>query len=70
MVQPTGTVRDVDEERVGLVLMHLGRDIDARLRKQLSTAGLTPRHGQCNTCISRCDIGLGHESILDLALDA
>jgi len=65
MVQPAGTVRDVDEERVGLVLMHLGRDIDARLRKQLSTAGLTPRHGF--TLSHLCDHGpTSQQSLLDV----
>ncbi len=35
----------MDEERVGLLLMHLGREVDARLRKRLGAFGLTPRHG-------------------------
>lgn len=36
---------EVDGERVGMLLMHLGRDVDARLRRQLSAYGLSPRHG-------------------------
>jgi len=28
-----------------MLLMHLGRDVDARLRRQLSAYGLSPRHG-------------------------
>lgn len=28
-----------------MLLMHLGRDVDARLRTQLSAYGLSPRHG-------------------------
>ncbi|MCS7484279.1 MarR family winged helix-turn-helix transcriptional regulator [Umezawaea endophytica] len=55
----------MDEERVGLVLMHLGRDIDARLRRQLSTAGLTPRHGF--TLSHLCDNGpTSQQSLLDV----
>jgi DNA-binding MarR family transcriptional regulator len=55
----------VEEERVGLVLMHLGRDIDARLRRQLSTTGLTPRHGF--TLSHLCDNGpTSQQSLLDV----
>lgn len=36
---------EVDGERVGMLLMQLGRDVDARLRRQLSAYGLSPRHG-------------------------
>jgi DNA-binding MarR family transcriptional regulator len=34
-----------DDERIGMVLVHLGRGVDAKLRKELAAEGLTPRHG-------------------------
>ena len=33
------------DERIGLLLAHLGRGVDIRLRKEMSAAGMTPRHG-------------------------
>jgi DNA-binding MarR family transcriptional regulator len=35
----------VGDERIGLLLAHLGRGVDVRLRKEMAAAGLTPRHG-------------------------
>jgi DNA-binding MarR family transcriptional regulator len=35
----------VGDERIGLLLAHLGRGVDIRLRKEMSAAGMTPRHG-------------------------
>ncbi|HEX6340799.1 MarR family winged helix-turn-helix transcriptional regulator [Umezawaea sp.] len=55
----------MDEERFGLVLMHLGRDVDARLRRQLNAIGLTPRHGF--TLSHLCENGpTSQQSLLDV----
>ncbi|MDX8140584.1 MarR family transcriptional regulator [Lentzea sp. BCCO 10_0061] len=55
----------MDGERVGMLLMHLGRDVDARLRRQLSVYGLTPRHGF--TLSHLCDNGpTSQQSLLDV----
>ena len=55
----------MDDERVGLLLMHLGKDIDARLRRQLSTTGLTPRHGFALSHL--CENGpTSQQSLLDV----
>ncbi|WP_330276993.1 MarR family winged helix-turn-helix transcriptional regulator [Lentzea sp. NBC_00516] len=55
----------MDGERVGMLLMHLGRDVDARLRRQLSVYGLTPRHGY--TLSHLCDNGpTSQQSLLDV----
>jgi DNA-binding MarR family transcriptional regulator len=35
----------VDDEHIALQLAHLGRGVEARLRKVMSAAGMTPRHG-------------------------
>ena len=48
-----------------MLLMHLGRDVDARLRRQLSVYGLTPRHGF--TLSHLCDNGpTSQQSLLDV----
>lgn len=48
-----------------MLLMHLGRDVDARLRRQLSVHGLTPRHGY--TLSHLCDNGpTSQQSLLDV----
>ena len=48
-----------------MLLMHLGRNIDARLRRQLSAYGLTPRHGF--TLSHLCDNGpTSQQSLLDV----
>lgn len=48
-----------------MLLMHLGRDVDARLRRQLSVYGLTPRHGY--TLSHLCDNGpTSQQSLLDV----
>ncbi|WP_211335542.1 MarR family winged helix-turn-helix transcriptional regulator [Lentzea flaviverrucosa] len=55
----------MDGERVGMLLMHLGRDVDARLRRQLSAYGLTPRHGY--TLSHLCENGpTSQQSLLDV----
>jgi len=65
MVYPDGYSCAVDEDRVGMVLMHLGRDVDARLRKQLSATGLTPRHGFALSHL--CENGpTSQQSLLDV----
>jgi DNA-binding MarR family transcriptional regulator len=52
-----------------MVLMHLGRGIDVRLRRQMSASGLTPRHGF--TLSHLCENGpTSQQSLLDvLAVD-
>ena len=48
-----------------MVLMHLGRDIDARLRRELAASGLTPRHGF--TLSHLCENGpTSQQSLLDV----
>jgi DNA-binding MarR family transcriptional regulator len=48
-----------------MLLIHLGRDVDARLRRQLSVYGLTPRHGF--TLSHLCDNGpTSQQSLLDV----
>jgi DNA-binding MarR family transcriptional regulator len=48
-----------------MLLMHLGRDVDARLRRQLSAYGLTPRHGY--TLSHLCENGpTSQQSLLDV----
>jgi DNA-binding MarR family transcriptional regulator len=48
-----------------MLLMHLGRDVDARLRRQLSAYGLTPRHGF--TLSHLCENGpTSQQSLLDV----
>lgn len=65
MVYSDGYSCAVDEDRVGMVLMHLGRDVDARLRKQLSATGLTPRHGFALSHL--CENGpTSQQSLLDV----
>jgi DNA-binding MarR family transcriptional regulator len=55
----------VDEERVGLLLMHLGREVDTRLRRKLSTFGLTPRHGYTLTHL--CENGpTSQQNLIDV----
>ncbi|MEO6089601.1 MAG: MarR family transcriptional regulator [Umezawaea sp.] len=55
----------MDGERVGMLLMHLGRDVDAQLRRQLSAYGLTPRHGF--TLSHLCENGpTSQQSLLDV----
>lgn len=46
MIDGRGYSCDVgDEERIGLVLVHLGKGVDVRMRRELAGDGLTPRHG-------------------------
>jgi DNA-binding MarR family transcriptional regulator len=48
-----------------MLLMHLGRDVDAQLRRQLSAHGLTPRHGF--TLSHLCENGpTSQQSLLDV----
>jgi DNA-binding MarR family transcriptional regulator len=48
-----------------MLLMHLGRDVDAQLRRQLSAHGLTPRHGY--TLSHLCENGpTSQQSLLDV----
>lgn len=48
-----------------MLLMHLGRDVDVRLRRQLSTYGLTPRHGY--TLSHLCENGpTSQQSLLEV----
>ena len=48
-----------------MLLMHLGRDVDARLRTQLSAYGLSPRHGF--TLSHLCENGpTSQQSLLDV----
>jgi DNA-binding MarR family transcriptional regulator len=48
-----------------MLLMHLGRDVDAQLRRQLSAYGLTPRHGF--TLSHLCENGpTSQQSLLDV----
>src|SRR4051812_2459907 len=48
-----------------MLLMHLGRDVDAQLRRQLSAHGLTPRHGF--TLSHLCEHGpTSQQSLLDV----